>query len=74
MIPGDWVQAAERITEENFQGEALFEHARLRDIGHVMDVYGDGFAYVYWERTGTSVDVAFERLIWLCHWDAGKHP
>lgn len=74
MTPGDWVQAAESITEADFMGHAVWEHARTRDIGHVIDVYGDGFAYVTWERTGTSTDVAIERLIWLCRWDAGRAP
>lgn len=67
---GDWVQAAEEITETLPDG-TLLRHAQRGGIGHVWDV--DGIAVnVTFERTGTTTICHRDELTWLCRADGAK--
>lgn len=66
MTVGDWVQAIERITEENFAGKALHVHAETGGVGHVLNVESDGWVNVWFERSGTITICHESELRWLC--------
>lgn len=51
---GDRVVAAGSLTEENFNGPGVHEHARAEDVGTVGFVDAGGWPVVRFDRTGTA--------------------
>lgn len=68
---GDWVQATEAITEDNFNGAGVWTHSRAGGVGHVVNIE-DGWPNVYFERTGTVTLCHPEQVRRLCNADASK--
>jgi hypothetical protein len=75
MDIGDWVQAAEDVTEPGFEGDPDFAHARRGGIGHVISLTDDPEVVdVYWERTGSKSTCHVSELIRLGGADVGRVP
>jgi hypothetical protein len=64
FVVGDWVQAVEVITEPNFMGELLWQHAHKGAVGHVMGLDGEWLTVTF-EHSGTTTDCHFSEVKWL---------
>jgi fructose-1,6-bisphosphatase/inositol monophosphatase family enzyme len=59
---GDEIQATKEITEENFNGQALWRHAHVGAKGHVLALLDDGEVTAYWETSSTVTDCAADEF------------
>lgn len=70
---GDWVQAKSEQTEEGFNGERLWTHAKCGAIGHVMHIEEGFIVTVYWEHACSTSTVDIDDLVWIADYNTGKH-
>lgn len=72
MNVGDWVQATEEITEDNFPEDGeTHVHAEKGGVGHVLELLEE-CVFVFWERTGTSTLVLPAQLLLLGPAETGR--
>jgi hypothetical protein len=68
---GDWIQVtAEQIDEQDVDGHTLGVHVKRHAVGHVLNVAGDGWFDVFFERSGTISIVHESEIKRLCNANA----